>query len=214
MVHTCAVSEALEEQGAWWPVPHTLNAEQQKGQVVIKSAVIPSMNRSRLGLLWWKLSMSNAASREKRRDSGRGREREMAFDAGPLRLFSIVAGPHFWADVLTVSGSMEGEIPTKGGVQILWEIRSLFNISWSPTIYSWDFIPLEGPVFSLTPPPQWAALNWVPAHSPAPWQIVPDEKPLALQPPPLQPKSGKQKEGRALLVVRTGGSTGGMDEKW
>lgn len=212
MAHMCAVSEALREQGAWWPVPHTLYAEQQKRQVVIKSAVIPSMNRSRLGLLWWKLSMSNAASREKRRDSGK--RREMVFDARPLRLFSIVAGPHFWADVLTVSGSMEGEIPTKGGVQILWEIRSLFNISWSPTIYSWDFIPLEGPIFSLTPPPQWAALNWVPAHSPAPWQIVPDEKPLPLQPPPLLPKSGKQKEVRALLVVRTGGSTGGMDEKW
>lgn len=51
MAHMCAVSEAIREQGAWWPVPHTLNAEQQKGQVVIKSAVIPSMNRSRLGLL-------------------------------------------------------------------------------------------------------------------------------------------------------------------
>lgn len=93
MAHMCAVSEALREQGVWWPVPRTLNAEQQKGQVVIKSAVIPSMNRSRLGLLCWKLSMSNAASREKERDSGRGRD--MVFDAGPLRLFSIVAGPHF-----------------------------------------------------------------------------------------------------------------------
>ncbi|KAK2825388.1 hypothetical protein Q7C36_019315 [Tachysurus vachellii] len=46
-----------------------------------------------------------------------------------------------------------------------------------------------------------------------PQKIVPDEKPMALQPPPLLPKSGKQKEGRALLVVRTGGSTRGMDEK-
>lgn len=39
------------------------------------------------------------------------------------------AALRFRADVLTVSGSMEGEIPTKGGVQILWEIRPLFNIS-------------------------------------------------------------------------------------
>lgn len=90
---------------------------------------------------------------------------------------STVCGPCFRADVLTVSGSMEGEIPTKGGVQILWEIRPLFNISWRPTIYSWDSIPLEGPTFRLTPQSQWAALNWVPAHSSSPWQIVPHESP-------------------------------------
>lgn len=109
---------------------------------------------------------------------------------------------------------MEGEIPTKRGVQILWEIRPLFNISWSSTIYSLDFIPLEGPSFKLTPLPQWAALNWVPAHFPAPWQIVPDEKTLALHPPPLLPKSGKQKRGHALLVVWVRGRVWGMvDEK-
>lgn len=52
-----------------------------------------------------------------------------AFDAWTVGLFGTVCGPCFRADVLTVSGSMEGEIPTKGGVQILWEIRPLFNIS-------------------------------------------------------------------------------------
>lgn len=80
--------------------------------------------------------------------------------------------PGLRADVLTVSGSMEGEIPTKGGVQILWEIRPFFNISWRPAIYSWDLIPLEGPTFRLTLQAQWAALNWVPALSSSPWQIV------------------------------------------
>lgn len=55
----------------------------------------------------------------------------MAFDAQTAGLSKQQrsAGPRFRADVLTVSGSMEGEIPTKGGVQILWEIRPLFNIS-------------------------------------------------------------------------------------
>ncbi|CAM4679419.1 unnamed protein product [Leuciscus chuanchicus] len=39
------------------------------------------------------------------------------------------------------------------------------------------------------------------SYGKAPWQIVPDEKILALHPPPLLPKSGKQKRGHALLVV-------------
>lgn len=186
-------------------VLHSLNAEQQKGQVVIKTAVIPFMNRSRFLSLWGKLCMSSTAERK--------REKGSVWCWAP-RPFSTVAEPCFWADVLTVSGSMEGEIPTKRGVQILWEIRPLFNISWSFTIYSLDFIPLEGPSFRLTPPPQWAALNWVPAHFPAPWQIVPDEKTLALHPPPLLPKSGKQKRGRALLVVWVRGRVWGeVDEK-
>lgn len=55
----------------------------------------------------------------------------MAFDAQTAGLSKQQwsAALRFRADVLTVSGSMEGEIPTKGGVQILWEIRPLFNIS-------------------------------------------------------------------------------------
>ncbi len=152
------------------------------------------MNRSRFLSLWGKLCMSSTAEREGEREKG------VVWCWAPGS-FSTVAEPCFWADVLTVSGSMEGEIPTKRGVQILWEIRPLFNISWSPTIYSLGFIPLEGPSFRLTPPPQWAALNWVPAHFPAPWQIVLDEKTLALHPSPLLPKSGKQNRGRPLLVV-------------
>lgn len=98
----------------------------EQGQVVIKTAVIPSRAR-----------------RQRASDGGRDRERKRkrqteqwgevrgggVFDAWTVGLFSRVCGPCFRADVLTVSGSMEGEIPTKGGVQILWEIRPLFNIS-------------------------------------------------------------------------------------
>ena len=121
----------------------------------------------------------HTGQQEREREGERGRERWGwgVFDAWTAGLFSTVCRPRFRADVLTVSGSMEGEIPTKGGVQILWEILPLFNISWRPTIYSWDSIPLEGPTFRLTPQAQWAALNWVPAHSLAPWQIVPHESP-------------------------------------
>lgn len=55
----------------------------------------------------------------------------VAFDAQTVGLSKPQRSAvlRFRADVLTVSGSMEGEIPTKGGVQILWEIRPLFNIS-------------------------------------------------------------------------------------
>lgn len=75
----------------------------------------------------------------KRKDKGKETDRTKgeresergwgAFDAWTVGLFSTVCGLCFRADVLTVSGSMEGEIPTKGGVQILWEMRPLFNIS-------------------------------------------------------------------------------------
>lgn len=51
------------------------------------------------------------------------------FDAWTMCSLEQSEGLCFRADVLTVSGSMEGEIPTKEGVQILWEIRPLFNIS-------------------------------------------------------------------------------------
>lgn len=102
--------------------------------MVIKSAVIPSMNSS------WPRSQGEKA---KDGQTGRGEttgargrgdaggKARMAFDAqtSGLSKQQRSAALRFRADVLTVSGSMEGEIPTKGGVQILWEIRPLFNIS-------------------------------------------------------------------------------------
>lgn len=136
-------------------------------------------NTEREGKGWTDRERKTKRDRQTGQQGERERERWGwgAFDARTMGLFSAVCGPCFRADVLTVSGSMEGEIPTKGGVQILWEIRPLFNISWRPTIYSWDSIPLEGPTFRLTPQAQWAALNWVPAHSSSPWQIVLYESP-------------------------------------
>lgn len=106
--------------------------------MAIRAAVIPSMNSS-----WARTQAEKAKDGEMGRERQRVGDRERAtgwvggrrgegggaFDARTPELFSTVCGPRFRADVLTVSGSMEGEIPTKGGVQILWEIRPLFNIS-------------------------------------------------------------------------------------
>lgn len=150
-------------------------------QVVIKTAVIPTMNSSWAGTQRGKskgwTGREGQKKERQRRAAGVKRGEDGDHYARTMGLFSTVCRPRFRADVLTVSGSMEREIPTKGGVQILWEIRPLFNISWRPTIYSWDSIPLEGPTFRLTPRAQWAALNWVPAHSSSPWQIVHHESP-------------------------------------
>lgn len=103
------------------------NTVLQQGQVVIKTAVIPSPARRRRkqrkeATIW------RGRQRERDRQTDRG-EAGVRFHAWTVGLFSTVREPRFRADVLTVSGSMEGEIPTKRGVQILWEIRPLFNIS-------------------------------------------------------------------------------------